>query len=841
MPAARSRPTRPAAKRLMTSFLHDLRYAARTLRRSPLFTLVAVLTLALCSGADTAVFSVVDGVLIKPLPYPKESELVSIWQSAPGAQFAGGKLPTSASMFFTYAENNRVFQAIGVWTRTSASITGVGEPEEVPAVLVSDGLLPTLGIAPLLGRSFSAGDFEPGATPTTLLTYGYWQRRFGGARSAIGRTITGNGVTAQIIGVMPKGFRVADASADLIIPLRLDRSRLMLPTFDYFGIARLKPGVTLAAANADVARMLPIWLSSWPPFPGGDPRFYSDVWKIGPGLMPLKQDVIGSIGTVLWVVMGTIATVLLIACANLTNLLLVRGQGRERELAVRAALGGGAWRIARGLMLESLMLGLVGGLLGLAVAFVALKPLLALAPAGLPRVEDISFDGRAVAFSLGLSLVAGLALGLIPALKYAAPRLATALHGARASSQGRESRRAQSTLVVLQVALALVLLVSSGLMIRTFEALRSVEPGFAHAAELQTFRLSIPAQLVSEPERVMRMEKEILDTLAAIPGVTSTAFASSMTMDGLGNPANTVAVEGVNVDPSAPAPLRRFRFVSPGFLSTAGTRLVAGRDITWPEVYDAAPVAMISENFARELFGETAAALGKRISGVDGRWHEIVGVVQDVRDDGPGQPAPVIVYWPPFKGSTGTGFGGPVLRGMTVVLRSPLAGSTSLMQQVQRAVWSINAALPLALPRTMQDVYSISLARTTFTLMMLATAGGVALALAVIGLYGVLFYAASLRRREIAIRVALGAQDRHVRRTFLTYGVGLTLIGVAVGCVAAAVVTQLMTSLLSDVTPLDPATYAIATLLLIVVALIASYVPARRASAVDPAQVLAAE
>ena len=825
----------------MTSLLHDLRYAARTLRRSPLFTLVALLTLAICSGADTAVFSVVDGVLLKPLPYPQANELVSIWQSAPGAQFLGGKLPTSASMFFTYAEHNRVFQRIGIWTRTSASITGVGEPEEVPAVLVSDGLLPTLGVAPLLGRSFSADDFEVGAAPTTMLTYGYWQRRFGGERSVIGRTITGNGVTAQIIGVMPKGFRVADASADLLMPMQFDRSRLLLPTFDYLGIARLKPGVTLAEANADVARMIPIWLSSWPPFPGGDARFYSDVWKIGPALLPLKQDVIGSVGNVLWVVMGTIATVLLIACANLTNLLLVRGQGRERELAVRAALGGGAWRIARGLMLESLMLGLAGGVLGLAVASAALKPLLALAPAGLPRTQEISLDARAVAFSLGVSLVAGLALGLIPALKYAAPRLATALHGARTSSQGRESRRAQSVLVVVQVALALVLLVSSGLMIRTFQALRSVEPGFTHAAELQTFRLSIPAQLASEPERAMRMEKEILDSLAAIPSVASAEFASSMIMDGIPSAANVVAVDGVPADPTAPAPLRRFRFVAPGFFAAIGTRLVAGRDITWPEVYEAAPVAMISENFARELFGEPAAALGKRIRGDDERWHEIVGVAQDVRDDGLAQPAPVIVYWPFFKGNSGGGFGGPVLRAMTIVLRSPLAGTAALMQQVQRAVWSVNASLPLAAPRTMQEVYTGSLARTTFTLMMLATAGGVALALAIVGLYGVLSYAASLRRREIAIRVALGAQDRDVRRTFLSYGVGLTFVGVVLGCVAAAGVTQLMTSLLSDVTPLDPLTYAVAAVLLIVVAVIASYIPARRASAVDPAQVLAAD
>lgn len=289
------------------SLSRDLRYALRGLRRSPLFTLVAVLTLGICSGAVTAVFSVVDGVLLKPLPYRNANELVAIWHSAPGAQFNDGRLPPSASMFFTYAEHNRVFQRVGIWTPASESITGFGEPEEVPAVRVSDGLLPTLGVAPLLGRSFSAADFEPGAAPTAMLAYGYWQRRFGGERSVIGRKITGDGVPAEIIGVMPKGFRVADTNADLLIPMQLDRSRLMLPTFDYGGIARLKSGVTTAEANADVARMLPIWLRSWPSPAGVDPRFFSDVWRIGPALIPLKQDVIGNIGSVLWVVMGTIA------------------------------------------------------------------------------------------------------------------------------------------------------------------------------------------------------------------------------------------------------------------------------------------------------------------------------------------------------------------------------------------------------------------------------------------------------------------------------------------------------------------------------------------------------
>ena len=311
----------------MTS-LYDTCRALRSLLRQPLFTLVTVLTLAICTGANTAVFSIVDGVLLKPLPYPKPDELVAVWHSAPGAGLAGAgeQLRTSASMYFTYAEHNRTLQSIGVWSRASVNVTGAGEPEEVRAVQVSDGVFQTLGVPPKIGGWFAPGDYAVGATPKAILSYEYWQRRFGGDAAVVGRTLTGNSVTAVIAGVMPQGFAIGDTRADIIIPLRFDRSRLRLPTFDYYGVARLKPGVTLEQANADIARMIPIWLDSWSPYPGGDKKIYTDVWRVGPALTRLKNDVIGNAGGVLWVVMGTIAAVLLIACANVTNLLLVRAQ-----------------------------------------------------------------------------------------------------------------------------------------------------------------------------------------------------------------------------------------------------------------------------------------------------------------------------------------------------------------------------------------------------------------------------------------------------------------------------------------------------------------------------------
>jgi predicted permease len=829
---------------LLESFGGDVRYAARALIRSRLFAAVAVLTLAIGSGATTTVFSVVNGVLLKPLPYPQSDELVAVWHTAPGAGLAdvGGRLRSSASMYFTYAEENRTFQSIGVWVPGTASVTGLAEPEEVRTVSVSGGLLETLGVQPLFGRSFSNDDVKPDAAPTVVLTYDYWQRRLGGDQTAIGSTISINSLPVEIVGVMPAGFRIVDTDADLIQPMRFDRSRLLLPTFDFFGVARLKPGVTIAAANADIARMLPIWMDSWPPFPGGNANFYAEVWRIGPELRALKDDVVGNVGNVLWVVMGTIAVVLVIACANVTNLLLVRASARERDLAVRAALGAGAWRISRALLLESVMLGLAGGVLGLGLAQAALKVLLAIGPTNLPRLAEVSLDARCLGFAVAVAAVAGILLGLAPALKHAGSGITAGLGGGgRSVSHGRERNRAQNVLGVAQVALALVLLVSSGLMIRTFEALRDVEPGLTDPAQIQTLQLSIPQQLVPEAAAVARMPNEIVDALAAVPSVSSVGFSSSLPMDGFNAVWNGIEVEDQPRVAGEPAPMRRFKFISPALFQTSGTRLVDGRDLTWTEIHERRPVAMISENLARELWGTPAAALGKRIRGLGPRWYDVIGVVQDVRDNGVNAPSPAIVYWPVFRPGTTDTDPASVFRSVTVAIRSPLAGTEGLLRQVQQAIWSVNPNLPVASVRTMQDVLDASLARTSFTLVMLAIAGAVALVLGIVGLYGVLSYAVSQRQREIAIRLALGAQQHEVRRSFLRYGLGIACIGIAIGLGAAAGVTRLMSSLLFEVRPLDVPTYAAVALLLAIVAAGASYLPARRASAVDPVEALASE
>ncbi|HTT60805.1 MAG TPA: ABC transporter permease, partial [Bryobacteraceae bacterium] len=502
---------------LLDELVRDMRYSLRMLGRSPIFTAAALLTLAVGIGANAGVFSVVNSVLVRPLRYPKAGQLVVLHQDAPGAAGlanAADGLALSPSMYFTYAAQNRTFQALGVWTLGTANVTGLAEPEQVRTISVSDGVLQALEVPPAVGRWLLPADQIPqgppatpfsfsGRSSTVMLGYGYWRRHFGGDRSVIGQNLTVDSLPRQIVGVMPQGFRIVKTEPDLILPLAFDRGRVILAGFGFNGIGRLKPGATIAQANADLARLLPVWMDTWSNGPNSNGRWYEN-WKIRPTIRPLKQQVVGHVGDVLWVVMGTIALVMLIACANVTNLLLVRAEARQHELALRVALGAGVGRIIRSLLVESVMLGLMGGALGVVVAYAGLRLLVTIGPANLPRMNEISMDLRTFGFALMLSVSAGLFLGLIPALRYAGPRISAALRSAgRTASVSRERHRARNGLVIAQVAIAMVLLVSAGLMIRTAQALRTVEPGFTGAEHLQTVRISIPHSLSPEPELVI--------------------------------------------------------------------------------------------------------------------------------------------------------------------------------------------------------------------------------------------------------------------------------------------------------------------------------------------------
>jgi predicted permease len=816
----------------------DARYGLRMLGRNPVFTIVGLLTIAIGIGANAAVFSVVNSVLLKPLNYPKAEELVSLHQTAPGAaglaDFENGLL-LSPSMYFTYSEQNRTFQSLGVWVTNTANVTGLAEPEQVRVAAVSDGVLQALNVAPAAGRWLSQMDQVPRGPERVMLSYGYWQRQFGGDRTVVGRNITIDSRPREIVGVMPQGFRFVDADFDVATPLAFDRGKMILAGFGYHGIARLKPGATIEEANADLTRMLPIWMDSWSNGPENNSHIYEQ-WRITPMIRSLKQEVIGNVSEVLWVVMGTIGLVMLIACGNVTNLLLVRVESRQQELAVRAALGAGWGRMVRGLLVESVMLGLLGGALGVGLAYGGVRFLLAVGPANLPRLSEISLDARTLGFALALSVLSGLFFGLIPALKYAGPRTSLALRSAgRTISVSRERHRARSLLVVGQVAMALVLLVSAGLMIRTFQALRTVDPGFSDARHLQVMRIAIPDSLIPKPEQVTRIQNTIVDKLAAIQGVRSAGFASEMAMEGFDyNWDQIYAEDKVYADNTIP-PLRLYKYISPGFLQTAGTRLVAGREMMWSEVYGLQPVVMVSENLARELWGTPSTAIGKRLrENLMMPWHEVVGVIQDVREKGVQDTAPEIVYWPALMKSP---FGPKLpfaVRTATFAIRSERAGKESFLSEVRAAVWSVNSELPLASVRTMQEVYDKSVARTSFTLVMLGIAGAMALALGLIGIYGVISYTVSQRKREIGIRLALGAHGGDVVSLVLRQGAKLAILGVCIGVAVAFVLARLMTSLLFGVTAHDPLTFAAVVALLTLVALLACYIPARRAMRVDP-------
>ena len=814
------------------------RHALRRLGRSPMFALITLLTVAIGVGANSVVFSVVNGVLLKPLPYPQPEALVAIWQTAPNLKIKD--LNVSPSDYFIFREQNRSFSEIGAWDGDTVTLTGNATPERVRGLDLTDGVLPVLGIPPALGRAFTAKDTTPGSPGTVILTHAFWQRKFGGDRNAVGRSILIDGKSAEIIGVMPASFRFLDDKPELLLPLRWDRAKTTLGNFSYQAMGRLKPGVTLAQANADIARLIPVVNTAFPPPPGFSAKLFEEA-HIAAALRPLHQDVVGELGKVLWVLMGSIGVVLLIACANVANLLLVRAEGRQQELAIRLAMGASTRRIAGELLFESVMLGLLGGLAGLGLAWGALRLLLSIAPAYLPRLENITIDAPVILFTLAISLAASLLFGLIPVMKYAAPNVTAALRaGGRTLSQSRERHRARNTLVVVQTALAVVLLIGSGLMIRTFQALRQVDPGFRDPASLQTLALFIPETVVKEPDRTIRTYQEIQRKLSEIPEVASAAFANSVPTNGNNSTDILYAEDHVYREGQLP-PLRRFKFVAPGFFETMGIRLIAGRDYTWSDIYEQRPVTIISENMAREMWRDPRAALGKRIrEGMKDPWREIVGVVGDVRHDGADQKAPTTVYWPVLMND----FWGNkplVQRGAVFVLRTPRAGSASLNAQIRQAIWSVNSDLPLARVRTMEDVYRASMARSSFTLVMLAIAGGMALLLGIVGIYGVISYSVSQRTRELGIRIALGAPHLALRSMVVRQGVVLAAIGVGFGLAAAAGLTRLMTTLLFQISPVDPLTYAAVAVGLLAAAAVASYLPAYRASTVDPTEALRAE
>lgn len=806
----------------------DLKHTFRRLARTPGFALATVLTLALGIGANTAIFSVVHTVLLKPLPFPEPDRLIAVWQTAPGVEIKD--LNASMADYVTYREESKTFEDVALWAPNSVTVTEFSDPERVDCLYATFRLLPLLGFQPMLGRPFAEGDNTSQSPEVVMLSHGYWQRHFGADPNVIGRRILVDGKAREVIGVAPRNFWFMDAGHDVILPLRYDRATVRLAGYNYRAIVRLRPGVTLEQANADVARMIGIALDKIPPPTEISIQMMREI-GLAPNARPLMNDLLGDIGSRLWVVMATIGVVLLIACANVANLLLVRAEGRTQELAVRAALGAGRGRLARELLVESVSLALLGGAVGIAFALGIVQLVLAMSPVRLPRLEGISLDPITLLFTLGVSLLAGLAFGSIPVLKYAGRGLAESLRaGGRTASAGRNRNLTRNGLTAVQVALALVLLIGSGLMIRTFHSMRLVDPGFRNPESLQTLQVSVPSTVAPKEADLLRLQQNLVERLATVPGAQEASLIVRLPMSG-DDSQDPVSARDRTYAPGQIPPLRRFILAMPGTFHTLGTTLLAGREYTWTDIHEIRNVVIISDNFAKEYWGSAQAAVGKQIrSAPSNPWSEVIGVVADVRVDGVDQKAPSIVYWPARRPYTST-----------FLVRSPLAGTEQFVSALRAAIWEVNAGLPINKTRTMKEVYDKSMARTAFTLVLLGISGAMALILAAVGIHAAISYTVSQRKREIGIRLALGAPRGHVKRIFVRNGLTWAAIGAIVGLAASFALTRLMTSLLFEVSPLDPITYIVVVVGILSAAAAASYLPARRVAQVDPVEALRAE
>lgn len=821
--------------------VRDLRLAARSLARCPAFTGIVVVVLALGIGASTAIFTLVDAVVLSPLPFEEAERLMAVSHTGHGRGLYN--VGQCAAWHLTYEEENEVFEDIGMWGLGSAAVTGGAEPEAVSVMVATSGVFRALRLQPVLGRMLNQQDEDLEAPNELLLGYGYWKSRYGGNPDVVHGTLEVEGQPWEIVGVLPRTLRGLDLDPQIIVPMRFDREQLFVGNIGYDAVARLRPGVTREQALADMGRMLPM---AWEKFPGGPVASSNAPSDYVPVLQELKHDIVGSAARLLWVLLGCVAVVLVIACANVANLFLVRSEAKETEMAVRTVIGANGGRVAWEYLKESLVLGMLGGLAGLVLAFVCLRVVLAAELAPLPRLDEVSLSPRVFLFALAVSVGAGLMSGIVPALRRGATGLVDTLkQGGQGGMRSRDRRRVQNGLAVVQMALTLVLLVASGLMLRSFWALYAVDPGFGNPRDVLSFRISVPYALFEDGGEAALVHQNITRRLAEIPGVESVGLASGIPM-GAGSNVNPFYVEGADAEGEGPPPMRRHKWIGEGYFETMQIPMVAGRTLTWNDVNDRSPVAIVSEGLARAYWGSPEAALDQRVAARPEpvRWHRVVGVVPDVREDGLDQDLTQMVYWPQvtlgfWEGSTEEDV--QTWWTMAFVIRSPRVGDPDFFATVQDAVWSVNPNVPLRSIFTLSDLMADSVARTSSTLILLAVAGAVALILGVVGVYGVIAYAVARRSREIGTRIALGAQREAVMRMVLRQGFVLASVGVALGVALALALTRLMSSLLYEVSPLDPTTFVVVAAALLAVALLASYIPARRAAGVEPMEALRVE
>ena len=808
-------PSPPGRKNIVADLWQDLRYALRMLLKNPGFSAVAIIALALGIGANSAIFSVVNTVMLRPLPYKDADRLVMVWEDA--SKHGYPRDTPAAANYIDWRDQNQVFEGMAAIADQSFNLTNAGDPERVEGRRVSANLFPLLGVEPELGRVFRSEEDQPGANRVAILSHRFWHRRFGADPGIAGKTVTLNGESVVVVGVMPSEFQFPTREDELWVPIGFTQAEAANRGRHYLQVlARLKPGVTVQQAQSEMSTIATRLQQQYP-------EANTD---LGAAVVPLHEQVVGDIKPALMVLLGAVGLVLLIACANVANLLLARAAVRQKEIALRVALGASRFRLIRQFLTESVLLGVIGGALGLALAVAGLKLLTAFIPPNIPQIKAITIDGRVLGFTVMVSLVTGLIFGLVPAIQSSLLKPIETLKEGGRDSTGTGGNRIRGFLIISEVAVSLILLIGAGLLINSFLRLRNVDPGF-RTENLLTMKVVLPDLKYREPAQRAAFYTDLTRRLESVPGVKSAAVTTNLPLYRQGNSIG-ITVEGKPEPPPGHPLIVVTRIISPRYFETMSIPLLAGRHLTDQDTATSPNVVVISEAMARKHWpGEDP--IGKRIAPGSVQspedWCTVVGMVKDVRQfDLIAEPRPQMYF-----SYQQAGFFAP----RDLVVKTDV-DPLSLAGTVRKTVWEVDKDQPVSNIATMDDIVAESVARQRFSMLLLAIFAGLALLLAAVGIYGVMSYTVAQRRGEIGIRMALGAGKLDVLKVTVGRSLKLVLIGVAVGLAGAFMLTRLMESLLFGVRATDPATFAAISFLLIAVALIASYVPARRATRVDP-------
>jgi putative ABC transport system permease protein len=799
----------------MDQLIQDIRYAFRMMFKNPGFTLVALITLALGIGANTAIFSLVNGLLLRPLPYGNPDRIVMVWQDY-RERTGRDKEWTSPDTFFDWRDQNHSFESISVLDAWLPTILG-GEPEQVPGATVTYNMFSVLGVSPAIGRTFLAEEDKPNGRKVVILSDGLWKRRFGADRNVIGKDILINSEKYSVIGVMPPKFEFPmEPAAQIWTPMQVDSANSCgRDCITLRSIARLKPGITLSQAKSDMNLVAQRLRQQYP----------EQYRNVGITLTPLQEQLTEEIRPPLLVLLAAVGLVLLITCANVANLLLVRASGRKSEIAIRSALGAGKSRLRRQLITENMLLALIGGALGIFLGVIGIDILIKLLPEDLPiiGIRNVSIDFRVLVFTLGISVATGLIFGLIPLLQFNDPKLGESLKEGGRNRLGTENSRIRSFLVVSEVAFALMLLIGAALLMKSFLRLMNVNPGF-QSQNVLTMQLNLPDTRYAEQVQIRDFYSQLLEKIKSLPGVINAGTTSALPLGGNYSD-TTFLIEGQSPETKKDQGVW-FQLISDQYLQTMGIRLLKGRYFNDRDNFDAPRVVIVTETFARRYF-PTGNAIGKRLNFNNPQkpvWREIVGIASDVKQFGLNKETPIAIYF--HEKQTASPY-------VTLAIRTS-TNPLNLASEIRSQVWSIDKNLAVSNVQTMEQVVVKTLNTPRITLSLIGAFAAAALLLAALGLYGVVSYSAAQRTNEIGIRMALGARENDVLKMVVRQGMTLAAIGVVIGLMGAYALTHLMSKLLFGVSATDPLIFVTIAGLLALIALIASYIPAYRASKIDP-------